>query len=99
MTKQQWEPVFVKYDAETRKWFDKHPDAQTTAMCCEKCGLWYKPILGHKCKNRQISMVYSKILPYMCGEFVKWLNDEEFIVLVHGKELIGHKDFWEGDFK
>ena len=26
------------------------------------------------------------------------LNDEEFIVLVNGKALIGHKDFWIGDF-
>jgi hypothetical protein len=45
------EPIFVKYDAETRKWFNSHPGAQTTVMCCEKCGLWYKPILGHKCKK------------------------------------------------
>lgn len=44
-------------------------------------------------------MLYSKVLPRMVGEFVRWLNDDEFIVLVNGKELIGHKDFWEGDFK
>ena len=44
-------------------------------------------------------MIYSKVLPCMVGKFVRWLNDEEFIVLVKGKELIGHKDFWEGDFK
>ena len=43
------EPVFVKYDRVTRAWFNKHPDAQTTVMCCEYCGLWYKPILGHTC--------------------------------------------------
>lgn len=49
--KKDYEPVFVKYDKETRAWFDRHPDAQTTVMCCEKCGLWYKPILGHKCKK------------------------------------------------
>lgn len=44
-------------------------------------------------------MLYSKVLPHMVGEFVRWLNDEEFIVLVGNKSLIGHKDFWEGDFK
>lgn len=44
-------------------------------------------------------MLYSKVLPRMVGEFVRWLNDEEFIVLVNGTELIGHKDFWEGDFE
>ena len=43
------EPVFVKYDEATRKWFSKRPGAQTTVMCCEKCGLWYEPMLGHAC--------------------------------------------------
>lgn len=41
----------VKYDTATRNWFKANPWAQTTVMCCEKCGLWYKPILGHKCKK------------------------------------------------
>lgn len=40
------------FDAETRKWFRNHITAQTTVMQCEKCGLWYKPILGHKCKMK-----------------------------------------------
>lgn len=44
-------PIFIKYDKETRDWFDKHPEACTTVTCCEKCGLYYKPILGHKCKK------------------------------------------------
>ena len=43
-------------------------------------------------------MVYSEIIPTMCGKFVRWLNNEEFIVLVKDKELIGHKDYWIGDF-
>jgi hypothetical protein len=51
------EPIFVKYDEATRKWFSKRPDAQTTVMCCEKCGLWYKPMLGHKCKVKGESNV------------------------------------------
>jgi len=41
----------MAYDKETKKWFDKHPLAQTTVMQCSKCGLWFKPILGHKCKK------------------------------------------------
>jgi hypothetical protein len=49
------EPVFVKYDRVTRAWFNKHPDAQTTVMCCEHCGLWYKPILGHTCPQERKS--------------------------------------------
>lgn len=47
------EPVFVKYDEATRKWFSKRPGAQTTVMCCEKCGLWYKPMLGHDCPKKE----------------------------------------------
>jgi hypothetical protein len=43
-------------------------------------------------------MLYHKILTGLCGKFVRWLNDKEFIVLVKGKELIGHKDFWIGEF-
>ena len=47
----------VRFDAETRKWFDKLPIPtrmiiQTTVTQCEKCGLWYKPSLGHKCKKK-----------------------------------------------
>ena len=50
MTKEKQFHVSADYDAETRKWFKEHPFAQTTVTCCEKCGLYYKPILGHKCK-------------------------------------------------
>lgn len=45
-------PNVVRFDEETRKWFRNNLGAQTTVMCCEKCGLWYKPILGHKCKKK-----------------------------------------------
>lgn len=41
----------VKYDAATTRWFKKHPDAQTTVIQCEQCGLYYKPNLGHVCKK------------------------------------------------
>ena len=39
------------FDSATREWFDQHPDAQTTVTHCEKCGLFYKPSLEHKCKK------------------------------------------------
>lgn len=42
--------IRAQFDAETRKWFRSHIGVQTTVMCCEQCGLWYKPMLGHKCK-------------------------------------------------
>lgn len=38
----------VSFDAETKKWFEQHPFAQTTVMQCERCGLYFKPSLGHK---------------------------------------------------
>ena len=43
-------------------------------------------------------MLYHKTVQSLKGEFVKWINNDEFIVSVHGEHLIGHKDFWEGDF-
>lgn len=50
MSKEKYERV--KYDAATRNWFKSRPWAQTTVMPCERCGLWYKPELGHKCKAK-----------------------------------------------
>ena len=41
----------MKYDKETEKWFQSHIGYQTTVCICEKCGLFYKPMLGHKCKK------------------------------------------------
>lgn len=38
----------ARFDPETRKWFKQHPFNQTTVMRCERCGLYYKPSLGHK---------------------------------------------------
>ena len=40
----------IHMDKATNEWFIKHPDARTTVTQCEKCGLWYKPDLGHKCE-------------------------------------------------
>ena len=40
-----------KFDKKTEKWFKNMPEGtQTTVMTCEKCGLSYKPSLGHNCK-------------------------------------------------
>lgn len=41
----------IKYDMDTKKWFRKNPFLQTTVEKCDKCGLFYKPILGHKCRK------------------------------------------------
>ena len=41
----------MKYDKKTEKWFKKHPGTHTTVCRCDKCGLFYKPSLGHKCKG------------------------------------------------
>ena len=41
----------IKYDEQTKKWFAKNFFNQTTVMKCEKCGLFFKPSLGHKCKK------------------------------------------------
>lgn len=41
----------IKYDHETRKWFETHWAAETTVVQCKICGLFYKPKLGHKCQK------------------------------------------------
>lgn len=41
----------VELDNRTKKWLRERPGVQTTMVQCKKCGLHYKPSLGHKCKN------------------------------------------------
>ena len=41
----------VKVDNRTKKWLRERPGIQTTMVQCKKCGLHYKPSLGHKCKK------------------------------------------------
>ena len=41
----------VKYDNATKKWLEKHIGANTTVCRCDYCGLYYKPMLGHECKE------------------------------------------------
>lgn len=36
-------------DKATDEWFKKHPGLRTTVACFEKCGLYFKPSLGHEC--------------------------------------------------
>lgn len=42
----------IRFDPVTAAWFAKHLAAQTTVVQCEKCGLFYKALLGHKCKGK-----------------------------------------------
>ena len=41
------------YDSLTKKWFKQHPESCTTVVKCKECGLYYKPLLGHKCKEKR----------------------------------------------
>lgn len=49
----------VRFDPETEKWFEKNRGAQTTVMKCERCGLYFKPILGHKAANCKVRISRS----------------------------------------
>ena len=42
--------VFMKYDKRTQWWFANHILETTTVEQCKKCGLFYKPSLGHECE-------------------------------------------------
>ena len=41
------------YDKNTKKWFRNNINSQTTVCKCDKCGLFYKPLLGHSCNRKQ----------------------------------------------
>lgn len=43
----------INYDKATKKWLNNHIGQQTTVIMCDKCGLFYKPSLGHKCKEME----------------------------------------------
>lgn len=44
----------IQCDETTTKWFEKQPDYMVaTVRQCKKCGLYYKPSLGHKCKEEK----------------------------------------------
>ena len=43
----------MRYDSLTQKWFATHVSKQTTVVRCDKCGEFYKPILGHRCKVKE----------------------------------------------
>ena len=46
--------LMIKYDNETKKWFEKRIGQQTTVCRCNECGLFYKHSLGHKCKKIKV---------------------------------------------
>ncbi len=48
------------YDSRTEKWFHSHPGSETTVMRCDECGLYYKPVLGHNCRKRDIESTRRK---------------------------------------
>lgn len=43
----------LKWDGPTAKWMRTHMGVETTVVCCEACGLHYKPSLGHACKRKK----------------------------------------------
>ena len=59
----------VEFDRATKGWFRHNPGAQTTVMKCERCGLYFKPSLGHAAKDCKLKGSYNNIeLPPLPGE-------------------------------
>ena len=46
--------MIAHFDKATTKWFREHPHNETTVMKCDKCGLFYKPSLEHKCPKKAV---------------------------------------------
>lgn len=44
------------FDIATQKWFKEHVGVPTSLAKCNKCGLYYKPELGHQCKIARMTM-------------------------------------------
>lgn len=36
----------------------------------------------------------SKIVPTMFARFKEWVNEEMFLSICNGKEILCHKDYW-----
>lgn len=47
-------PKKLPLDKKTKKWFADHPALyyQASVVQCKKCGLWYRPSLGHECEMK-----------------------------------------------
>ena len=50
------------YDRDTKRYFDMHPNEQTTVVRCDVCGKYYKPSLEHKCNKKQEKVDYVPLV-------------------------------------
>lgn len=51
----------IKFDGDTSRWMLFHRQRGTTVIRCERCGLFYKPSLGHRCKKDIAEEIAEKI--------------------------------------
>ena len=65
--------------------------------------LWWKKcrkrqkisvILSKKLGEEKMQNVRSKIVPTMFAKIKNWINDNNFIAICNGKEILCHKDYW-----
>ena len=40
-----------KFDEKTQRWMNEHPWVETTVARCVRCGEYYKPNIGHICRQ------------------------------------------------
>ena len=38
--------------------------------------------------------IRNKIVPTMLARFKEWINEEMFLAICDGKEILCHKDYW-----
>lgn len=41
-----------------------------------------------------MEVAHSKLCPKLHGKILRWVDDEQFIILCQGREIIGHKQYW-----
>ena len=42
-------------------------------------------------------IAHSILLPQLYGEIIRWLDDDQFVVCIGNREMIGSKKYWRID--
>ena len=89
--KKTYENRGLGFDDETDRWFAERPWIESTVCRCPNCSLYYRPTLGHKCKN-EVNMIETNL--YDKAERYENCTVEVLTNTVTGETSIG---WWRAD--